>query len=64
MQNPGEVTIFVRVCDEASRLSSVMFPTQSQPWFIFVVRYQFAAILALMKSQLVGFDVVRWLPGW
>ena len=45
-------------------LFSVMFPTQFHLRSIFVVRYQFAAVLDLMKSQLAGFDVVRWLPGW
>jgi hypothetical protein len=63
MQDPGEVTIFVRVCDNSSHISSAMFPIQFQLLFTFVVKYQFAAMLALMKSQLAGFDVVRWLPG-
>lgn len=64
IQGPGEATILLRDCDLSARFSSVMFPAQFQQPIIFVVRYQYAAMLALMKSQLAGFDVVRWLPGW
>jgi hypothetical protein len=64
MQEPGEVTLFLRVYGHSARVSSIMFPTQFPQPFIFVVKYQFEAMLALMKSQIAGFDVVRSLPEW